>query len=664
MALKKAEEGQGRQIIKETHGCFDDSDYRSGTDNHNEVGTDGKRIMQEYQLAAWNETHRDYPLDLYVPQRVAMQATDTPDAVAIIADGQSLSYRELNVRANQLAHYLQLLGVQPNVLVGLCVERSLDMVVGLLGILKAGGAYVPLDPGYPQDRLAFMLEDASVAVLVTKQHFTAQLPTQGYRSICLDTEAALVAQQSESDPTTSISSADLAYVIYTSGSTGRPKGVQITHGSLLNLVSWHQRAFATTSSDRATQITSPAFDATGWELWPYLTAGASIYLVDEDMRVSPTLLRDWLLSQNITITFLPTALAERVMELEWPATASLRVLLTGADTLRTFPSPDVPFVVVNNYGPTEATVVATSGRVSPTVQAGEFPSIGRPIDNTQVYILDDHMQQVPIGEIGELYIGGAGLARGYLNRPDLTAEKFVHDPWSSHPDARLYKTGDMARYLSDGQIAFMGRSDHQIKIRGYRIEPDEIAAVLNTHPAVQTSLVVAREDTPGDKRLVAYIVLIPGADVTVGSLQETLLARLPDYMVPSIFVQLDTLPITSNGKIDRIALPTPDATNMLIDDITGLAASPIEQQLVEIMAPLLGLEYVGVEDNFFMLGGHSLLGTQVIARVAETFGVALSLRTLFNAPTIRELSAEIEELIVARIAAMSDEEALHLLSQE
>ncbi len=649
-------------MIRGMHSSYETVENMDGIINSHK--DDGIETTQEQQLAQWNETQRNYSLEVCVPQLVAKQAATTPDAVAIVADSQVLNYSELNRRANQLAHYLQVLGVQPEMRVGLCVERSIDMVVGLLGILKAGGAYVPLDPMYPQDRLAFMLKDASVAVLVTTQYLATQLPTQGCHVICLDADAALLAQQSESELISSITASSLAYVIYTSGSTGRPKGVQISHGSLLNLVFWHQRAFAVISADRATQITSPAFDATGWELWPYLTIGASIYLVDEDARVSPTLLRDWLLSHNITITFLPTALAERVTPLEWPSTTSLRVLLTGADTLRTYPSRKLPFALVNNYGPTEATVVATSGRIFPTTQLDELPSIGRPIDNTQVYILDEQMQQVSVGEVGELYIGGAGLARGYLNRPDLTAEKFVCHPWSADSEARLYKTGDRVRYLSDGQIAFMGRIDHQIKIRGYRIEPDEIVAVLNTHPAVQTSLVVAREDTPDDKRLVAYVILVPGEYVTVASLQETLLARLPDYMVPSTFVQLDTLPVTPNGKVDRAALPLPDATNMLRDDAIALPNSPVEEQMVTIMAPLLGLEYVGLEDNFFMLGGHSLLGTQVIARVAETFGVALSLRTLFNAPTIRQLSAEIEELIVAKIAAMSDDEALQLLAQE
>ncbi len=606
-------------------------------------------------------TQQDYPRDTCVPQIVAAQAATTPDAVALVANDQVLSYRELNCRANQLAHYLQTLGVGPNVLVGCCVERSLDMVVALLGILKAGGAYVPLDPTYPPERLAFMLEDAQVPVLITKQPLATRLPTQRAQVVYLDVDAAVLAQQSEANPVSTVTADDLVYVIYTSGSTGRPKGVLITHSSLLNLVYWHQHTFAVTPADRATQVSSPAFDATGWELWPYLTIGASVYLPDEDTRATPTLLRDWLVSRGITITFLPTPLAESVMALEWPTRSVLRFLLTGADTLHRYPSPSLPFALINNYGPTETTVVATSGRVPSTAHADMPPSIGRPIANTQIYILDEQLRQVPIGEPGELHIGGVGLARGYLNRPELTNEKFIPNPFSDEPGACLYKTGDLARYLPDGQIAFLGRSDHQIKIRGFRIEPDEIVSVLNGHSAVQMSLVVAREYTPGDKCLVAYIVLASGAQVTTSSLRDTLMTRLPDYMIPATFVQLEALPLTPNGKVDRASLPAPDATNTLRDEVIITPNTPLEEQLAGIVATLLSIEQVGIDDNFFLLGGHSLLATQVILRVAEVFGVELSLRSIFEAPTIRQLAVEIEQRIVAELEAMSNEEVQRLL---
>lgn len=622
--------------------------------------------MERRQLAVWNATWMNYSRSACVHQLVARQAAATPGAVGVVMGDQVLSYGELNERANQLGHFLQTLGVGPDVLVGLCIERSLDMVVGLLGILKAGGAYVPLDPGYPLERLAFMLRDAQVPVLVTKQHLVTRLPAEGARVVCLDADAALLAQHSANDPVVGNGvvyphSENLAYVIYTSGSTGQPKGVQVTHSSLLNLVFWHQQAFDLAPSDRATQLTSPAFDATGWELWPYLTMGASVYLPGEDIRTMPILLRDWLVSQGITITFLPTALAESVMALEWPATTSLRFLLTGADTLHLYPPPGLPFTLINNYGPTEATVVATSGRILPAEQNGVPPTIGRPIANTQLYILDEYLRQVPIGMPGELYIGGVGLALGYLNRPELTAEKFIPHPFSSDPQARLYRTGDLACYLPDGQIAFMGRSDHQIKIRGYRIEPNEIMLALGSLPAIQTSLVIAREEIPGDKRLVAYIVLAPGAHVTASPLRDALATQLPDYMIPAVFVVLEALPLTPNGKIDRAALPAPDTANTLRDGAMVAPGTPTERRLAEIVTTLLGIEQVGIDDNFFLLGGSSLMGTQLITRVAEVFGVELGLLALFDAPTVRQLSVEIEELIVARLQAMSDEEVLHYL---
>ena len=619
---------------------------------------------EQQQLAAWNATEHEYPTDACVQQLIARQATATPDAVALVAHGQTLCYRELNRRSNQLAHYLQALGVGPNTLVGVCIERSLDMVIGLLGILKAGGAYVPLDPTYPSARLTFMLEDAQVAVLVTQQYLTARQPNQKARVVCLDADAAVLAQQNESDPISTVTPDDLAYIIYTSGSTGRPKGVQITHRSLLNLVFWHQRTFAVTPVDRATQVTSPAFDATGWELWPNLTIGASIYLPDEQTRVTPLLMRDWLLSNDITITFLPTPLAESMIGLEWPSKTALRFLLTGADTLHRHPPATLPFALINNYGPTEATVVATSGRVPSSANNDMPPPIGRPIDNTQIYILDEHLRQVTIGTHGELYIGGVGLAKGYLNRPELDAEKFIPHPWSDKPEERLYRTGDLARFLPDGQVDFVGRLDHQIKIRGYRIEPDEIISVLDGHPALQASMVLAREDAPGDKRLVAYVVLIQGMSASTHALQEWLAERLPDYMIPVMFVHLDSLPVTANGKVDRASLPAPDASNTLQrEDMRATPGNPVEEQLAGIVAPLLGLEQIGIDDNIFLLGGNSLMGTQIIVGVAKTFGVELALRTLFDGPTIRQLAEEVERLVIARLERMSDEEVLQLLNQ-
>ena len=618
---------------------------------------------ERLQLTAWNATHKPYSHDICVPQLIAIQASATPKAVALVMNAQVLTYEELNQRANQVAHLLLAHGIGPHVLVGLCVERSIDMVVGLVGILKAGAAYVPLDATYPTERLHFMLQDAQVQAVITQQHLMARLSTANVPLLCLDDAATVLTQYSTSEPATVANASDLAYVIYTSGSTGQPKGVEITHDNVLNLVFWHRRAFGITEADRATQVASPAFDATGWELWPYLTCGASIHLVDEDTRLDPVMLRDWLLRQQITITFLPTALAENVLQLNWPSQAALRFLLTGADTLHHYPAHNLPFTLINNYGPTEATVVATSGHVLPNEHSDGPPSIGRPIDNAQVYILDEYLQLVPIGEAGELYIGGAGLAKGYLNRPELTAERFIRHPFSTEPEARLYKTGDRVRYLADGQIAFMGRIDQQIKIRGYRIEPNEIVTALNAHPAIQASAVIAREDTPGNKCLVAYVVPVAAAEIAASALQEELARHLPEYMIPAVFVQMTALPVTTNGKVALTALPMPDQTNTLLHELTTLPETLVEQRVAEIVSASLGLEQVSIDENFFMLGGHSLLGTQVITRIADAFDIEISLRMLFHAPTVRQLSAEIEQILFAKLEAMSDEEAALLLGQ-
>ncbi len=639
-------------------------------DPTNEVALQGSGVLaratthEQQTDLAWDAHHENFGDIRCVPARVSDYAALTPDALAIACGQQVLSYKELNSRANQLAHYLSALGVQTNGPVGLYMERSLEMVIGLLGILKAGGAYVPLDPSYPAERVSFMLEDAHIPIVVTQQHLQQHLNAHTIQIVCLDADEEQLAQQSNDEPALAITADSLAYIIYTSGSTGHPKGVQVTHGNLLNLIMWHQRAFAVTSPDRATQVTSPAFDATGWELWPYLTAGASVHLPDEETRITPALLLNWLLEQRITISFQPTALAESLIALDWPTSASLRYLLTGADTLHHYPPTDLPFTFINNYGPTEATVVATSGPVVPTSHPTMLPPIGRPIEHVRIYILDEQLQHVPTNTIGELYIGGKGVARGYLNRPELTAEKFIADPFSTDLDARMYRTGDLARYLADGSIAFVGRADYQIKLRGYRIEPNEIITALNEYEALQASCVIAREDLPGEKHLVAYIQLIPAMQVTALALRDALKTHLPEYMIPSTYVLMEKLPITANGKVDRAALPEPDASNTLRDDITALASTPTEIRLAAIVANLLHLAQVGADENFFLLGGHSLLGTQLIAQIAATFGVSLSLRILFNAPTVRELAAEIERLILVKLQAMSDEEVQRFLEAE
>ncbi len=620
-------------------------------------------LEHKQQIAEWNATTMQYPRDKCVQDLFTQQAMTTPDATAIVATNQTYSYDALHRRSNQLAHLLQAYGVETNTLVGICMERSELLITGLLGILKAGGAYVPMDTAYPLERLAFMLRDAQISVLVTQQHIADGLPLEGIRVICLDSDASLLMQQSEQNLLSQATANDLAYVIYTSGSTGQPKGAQITHNNLLNLIYWHQHAFSVTASDRATHVASPAFDATGWELWPYLTLGASVYLPDEDIRLTPALLRDWLLQNAITISFLPTTLAESIIALQWPSHTPLRYLLTGADTLRHYPSLTLPFALINNYGLTETTVVSTSGRVLPE-HAENVPSIGRPIANTQIYILDEQMQLCPIGQTGELYIGGESVGKGYFNRPELTAQRFIPHPFSSTSEALLYKTGDMARYRADGQIEFLGRADYQIKLRGYRIEPSEIETLLNEQHSILSSIVIAREDIAGDVRLIAYLLLAPDATVGVSTLRTTLLERLPEYMLPSAFVQLETLPLTPNGKIDRKALPAPDESNTLRDMTMDETTTPIEQTLMQHIATLLHIDSVALDDNFFMLGGHSLLATQLIIWIKATFEVNLTLRNMFEAPTVRLLATEIEHRIIARIEAMSDEEASMRLAQE
>jgi amino acid adenylation domain-containing protein len=598
-----------------------------------------------------------------VHQVVSAQASAAPHAIAVTHGKRSLSYQELDRRADRLAHSLRSLGVGPDVVVGLYLDRSLAMIVGALGILKAGGAYLPLDPSYPPERLMFLLKDAQAPILVTGECRVDAL--RGYlgRVVILDPEGQLASANGSGAFTTEPEIKNLAYIIYTSGSTGQPKGVELTHGGLLNLASWHQEAFRITPDDRASQLSSLGFDAAVWEIWPYLTAGASVHLPDGVAGNDPQAMRDWLVSQKITICFLPTPLAERVMTLEWPKKASLRVMLTGADTLHHYPSRNLPFQLVNNYGPTECTVVTTSGAVLPNEQPDRLPSIGKPINNVQVYILNENRQQVPIGEPGEIYIGGAGLARGYRNRPDLTAERFVLDPFHSEPGARLFRTGDLGRYLPDGQIAFLGRLDEQVKIRGFRIEPAEIVRVLNEYPAVQVSTVMAREVEAGDKRLVAYFVPAANAQPTHTELRNFIASRLPEYMVPALFVKLEALPVNASGKVDHSALPAPNTDNTLRDSAFIAPRTPIEERLADMVASLLALDRVSVEDNFFLLGGHSLLGTQLIARIRDAFGVELSLHALFDAPTVSQLSTRIERLLLAKLEAMSEEEAEGLLNK-
>jgi amino acid adenylation domain-containing protein len=606
--------------------------------------------------AEWNATRSPYPRERPVQRLVAASAAAHPEAPAVSDRKGVLSYGELDARATRLATRLQVLGVDRGSRVGLCLPRSSGFMVGALGILKAGAAYVPLDPGYPADRLSYMLADSAAAVVVTAVDLAPRLLPGPWT--LLDIEAA-------SEPLASVPPAtgggpvetgpdEVAYVIYTSGSTGRPKGVEVTHGGLLNLVFWHRRAFAVSASDLAMQVASPSFDAVVWETWPYLTAGATVHVPDETTRATPEALRDWIAERGITIGFVPTPVTEALLALEWPAETRLRTLLTGGDALHRRPPANLPFTLVNNYGPTEGTVVTTSGVVEPG-EGASLPSIGRPIANVRVHVLDSSLAPVPLGEPGELCVAGVGLARGYLNQPGLTEEKFVPDPFGE-PGDRLYRTGDLVRWNAEGEIEFLGRLDEQVKIRGFRIELHEITAVLDSHPGVRGSAVIAREDGGGDKRLVAYVVASPGLRPEVEDLRRHLAEQLPDYMLPAVFVWLDELPLTANGKVDRGALPEP--VRETDGESPGLQPrTPLEAALAGMLCDLLGLEQVGVDENFFVLGGHSLLGAQLIVRIRDRFGVELSLRNLFDNPTVEGIAQTVERMLVELLETMSEEEA-------
>lgn len=589
--------------------------------------------------------------------RVAAQARSTPDATAIVSGQQHLRYAQLNEHANRLARYFRSIGIGRESVVALWLRRSSSFIVSALAAFKAGAAYLPLDASSPPDRLQYMVEDSGAEIVVTESTLAERARGAHSPLLVFDEFCTSAAKLDPNDFASDTLPSDLAYVIYTSGSTGTPKGVEITHSNLVNLIAWHRRTFQVLESDRASHLAGLGFDASVWEIWPYLTSGASLYLAAPDTLNSPESLQSWLVSNEISVSFVPTPMAEPLIGMDWPANTKLRLLLTGGDRLHVQPRPDLPFSLINNYGPTECTVVATSGPVQKT-SGSSLPSIGMPIDNTQVRILSETLQPVAPGEIGELYIGGANVGRGYRKRPDLTSERFIPDPLM--PDFRLYKTGDLGRYLPGGEIEFMGRADNQIKIRGYRIEPEEIVAQLNSHPSVTASAVVARSGDGEDKRLIAYVVMITEATRT--ELQEFLLKQLPDYMVPATFVLISALPLTANGKVDTANLPAPDKSNTLIDDSTR-SLTPVEATLAPIVASLLKIPHVDPDDDFFLLGGHSLMGTQLIARIHDAFDVDVPLRALFERPTVRDLAEEIERLLLNKIDSMSEEEAQRALSQ-
>ena len=598
-------------------------------------------------LVEWNNTWADYPQDKCIHQLFEEQVERSPDAVAVVFEGEQLTYRELNVKANQLANYLRSLGVGPEVLVGICVERSLEMIIGLLGILKAGGAYVALDPNYPSERLAFMLEDSSIPVLLTQEKLLEKLPAHSARVICLDSDSKEIASYPKENPLSSVKPENLAYVIYTSGSTGKPKGVLIQQGSLVNYTTAASAEYRIQKCDRILQFSSISFDVSAEEIYTSLTSGATLVLRTDSMLDSVEGFLQKCKNWEITVMALPTAywheltafLSQKTLQLP----PSLRLVIIGGEKalperLKTwFEGVGQQVHLLNNYGPTEATIGATIYELSAgDTTLRELP-IGRPLGNVCTYILDQNGQPVPIGVTGELLIGGAGLARGYLNRPDLTEEKFIPNPFSNEPGERLYKTGDLARYLPDGNIEYIGRIDNQVKIRGFRIELGEIETAISQHPSVQQTVVIATENKAGNKQLVAYILPQPEAAPTSNDLRNFLKQKLPDYMIPATFIMLETLPLTLNGKIDSKALPKPETVHQQLATNKVLPQTSTQKILATIWAEVLQIQEVGIHDNFFELGGDSILSIQIIARCHQA-NLQLTPKDLFQHQTIAELA--------------------------
>jgi amino acid adenylation domain-containing protein len=597
-------------------------------------------------LMELNDTAADYPRDTCIHEVFEDQVAQTPNAVAVVCEGAHLTYQELNRRANQVAHHLRMLGVGPEVLVGLCTERSLEMVVGLLGILKAGGAYVPLDPTYPLERLAFMLEDAQAPVLLTQEGLVARLPDHRAAVICLDSGWPTIARHREENPSGGVTAENLASVLYTSGSSGRIKGVLGTHRTTLNVLAWLWQAYPFSPEEVTCQKTSMSFVDSIQELLGPLLRGIRTVLVPTEALQDPYRLVPTLAAHRVTRILLVPSLLRVLLDTHpdlQRRLPSLTLWFSGGELLsrelwQVFQERLPDSRLVNLYGASEDAADVTWFDASSMRQEHRSVPIGRPIANTQVYVLSRHLQPVPVGVLGELHVGGAGLARGYLNRPDLTAEKFIPHPFSDKPGARLYKTGDLARYLPDGHLEYLGRFDHQVKVRGVRVELGEVEAVLGQHPAVRQAVILAQEDTPGDTRLMAYVVPTQEPAPASSELRTFLKAKLPVFMIPSAFVALEALPLTPNGKVDRSALPQAEGIRPELESGFVAPHNAFERQLTQIWEDLLGVQPIGVQDDFFELGGHSLLAVQLFAHMEKRMGIRLSLATLFQRPTIAHLA--------------------------
>jgi amino acid adenylation domain-containing protein len=598
---------------------------------------------QNQLLDEWNNTRKDYPKNQCIHHLFENQVESTPDAIAVVFEDQQLSYRELNTRANQLARHLMRLGVGAEVPVGICLERSLELVVGLLGILKAGGAYVSLDPAYPREWLSFMLEDAGISALVTQRGLASEIPHDGITIVCLDADGERIAKESGANIGPQVAAGNLAYVIYTSGSTGTPKGVQIPHGAVTNFLTSMREKPGLSDQDILLAVTTLSFDIAALEIYLPLVVGARVVIASREVASDGVRLSECIARSRATVMQATPATWRLLVEAGWQGGDRLNILCGGEILPRELASELLArsSSLWNLYGPTETTIWSTLCKVHlPDVPV----PIGRPIANTEIFLLDQYLNPVPICVPGELYIGGDGLARGYRNQPKLTAERFVPNPFSEEPGARLYRTGDLARYRADGNIEFLGRIDEQVKIRGYRIELGEIESVLGRHPAVREVAVLAREDGTGEKRLVAYVVRRQELAATTSELRSFLKGKLPNYMIPSIFVALDSLPLSANGKVDRKDLPIPDRSRPELQESFVAPRTPVEERLVEIWKEVLKIETVGVHDNFFDLGGHSLLSMQIVSRITASFQLALSLRRIFDTPTVAGIAEFIEKL--------------------
>nr|QEO74614.1 condensation domain-containing protein [uncultured bacterium] len=627
-------------------------------------------------LVEWNSTQTAYPHNSCVHELIEAQVSRTPDAIAVVSSNEQITYAELNAKANQLAHHLQSLGVGPDVLVGICVERSIEMLIGLLGIWKAGGAYVAIDPSYPQERQALMLSEIDVPVLLTQQKLISALPQHSAQVVSLDADWSNISRQSEINPGVQVFGQNLAYVIYTSGSTGTPKGAGVYHQGLVNTFNWFINDFQITAEDRILLMTSLSFDLTQKNIFTPLMAGGTLYLTPVEDGYDPILIADLIAEHQITLlNCTPSAFYPLVDNGDYDSfykLISLRHLFLGGEpiSLQRLSSwtefYDFNTIIVNTYGPTECTDIVASYCLDG--RAGEDASvpIGKPIFNAELFIVDRDLNLLPVGVAGELCIGGDGVGAGYINDSRLTAAKFVPHPFSSTPGARLYRTGDRARYLPDGNIEFLGRSDHQIKIRGFRIEIGEIETALNEYPGVRESVVVAQDEASGDKRLVAFVVT-DEERLGATELRKYLASKIPEYMVPSSFVQLDQLPFTPNGKVDRRALASFEEVKNEPEAEVARARNPVEELLIGIWKEVLGVKQLGVSDNFFDLGGHSLVATQVISRISETFKIDLPFRAFFDAPTIEALAVYVEDALRSQhaipappLAAVSREQSLPL----